>query len=318
MKIVIFSTHFGTLPRFFQLWLNSISNNKDIHIRFFTDNDLSQYKIPNNVYYTKISLKNFVENVQSKFDFKINIQNAYKLCDIKPMYGYLFEEEIKNYDYWGHADIDFIYGDLSNFVLNLSFLKQKKFFRNGHFSIYKNTTEVNRFFKHKIHKIDYQHILSNTNNFSFDELEPYSINRIFDDLNEPVFHDNDLVADVHPLFKSFKLCHLDYPKSQYKKLNDNYLFIYEKGKIFGFYFKNGKILKKEFIYLHIQKRSFLNLIHDHQEYLIVPDKFIAKSTVDIETLKKFSSHNIKFLLFVNAKFKSLNYFITKIKNLIIF
>lgn len=50
--------------------------------------------------------------VQSKFNCNVKLENPYKLCDLKPMYGYIFEEYIKEYKYWGHCDTDTLMGDL--------------------------------------------------------------------------------------------------------------------------------------------------------------------------------------------------------------
>lgn len=311
MKIIIFSPFFGKLPNYFQLWLNSVKNNKNIDVRFFTDNDLSQYIIPKNVYVTKISFLDFIKKIQLKFDFEIKIKNPYKLCDIKPMYGYIFEEDTENYDFWGHADIDFIFGDLSSFITKIHLLREKKIFRNGHFSIYKNTREVNRYFKKKIHKIDYKFVLSNLNYLSFDELPKFSINSIFDYLKEPVYHKNDLIADIHPLYKSFKLCHLDYLRFSYNNIKVDYLFEYKSPKIFGFYLENNQIKKKEFLYLHMQKRNFKNSLIDEENFFIIPDEFVNNLNVNINLLKKVSSKKIKVNKMIKSKINSLKYLFLK-------
>ena len=313
MKIIIFSTHFGKLPNYFQLWLNSIKINKNITVRFFTDNDLNKFSIPNNVSITNISFLNFVKKVQSKFSFKINIQNPYKLCDIKPMYGYLFENEITNYDLWGHCDIDFIFGNLSNFFSKINFLNNKKFFRNGHFSIYENNFNVNRYFQIKVQKIDYKFILRNTENFSFDELPNYSINSIFDNLKETIYHNNYIIADIHPLYKSFKLSYLDLSNLKYQKFDQNYIFSFENGNIFGYSFINQKIIKKEFLYIHMQKRKFCNLTGNQNNFFIIPDKFVDNLIINKKTLNNYSSDKLKIKQFYISKVKSINDLLFKIK-----
>lgn len=313
MKIIIFSTHFGKLPNYFQLWLNSIRVNKNIAVRFFTDNDLNKFSIPDNVSITNISFLDFVKKVQSKFSFKINIQNPYKLCDIKPMYGYLFENEITNYDFWGHCDIDFIFGNLSNFFSKVDFLNNKKFFRNGHFSIYKNNFEVNRYFKIKVQKIDYKFILKNSENFSFDELPKYSINSIFDSLKEHIYHKNNIIADIHPLYESFKLTCLDLSNLQYKKLDNNYIFSFDNGNVFGFTIINQKIVKKEFLYVHMQKRKFYNLAENNKNFFIIPDKFVDKLFINKKTLNYYNNNNLKIKQFYNSKIMSINNLFFKIK-----
>lgn len=47
-----------------------------------------------------------------KLSFAVNIGYPYKLCDFKPAYGFLFPEIIKRYDFWGHGDIDVVYGNI--------------------------------------------------------------------------------------------------------------------------------------------------------------------------------------------------------------
>ena len=260
---------------------------------------------------SKISFLNFTRKIQSKFNFKINIRNPYKLCDIKPMYGYLFEDEIINYDYWGHADIDLIFGDLKKFISSIDHFKVNKLFRNGHFSIYKNSKDVNRYFKHKIHKVDFKFILSNKNNYSFDELPAYSINSIFDYLNEPIYHDNNLIADINPLYNTFKLYNLNPEKLKYITINIDYLFNINNNKIFGFYLKNNKILKKEFLYLHLQKRSFSNFSKNEKSFCIVPDKFVDNFKINVKILEQFRSNEIKLKPFYKSKISSLNYYLNK-------
>ena len=40
----------------------------------------------------------------------VNLQAGYKLCDLKPMTGVLFEDWLKGYDYWAFGDCDVMYG----------------------------------------------------------------------------------------------------------------------------------------------------------------------------------------------------------------
>ena len=54
--------------------------------------------------------------IQEKFDYDISICEPHKLCDYKPAYGYIFEQYISEYKFWGHCDIDTIMGDLNEFI----------------------------------------------------------------------------------------------------------------------------------------------------------------------------------------------------------
>jgi len=64
------------------------------------------------------SLKGFNElvNVKIKVGVDINVTNGYKLCDFKPMYGFMFQDYIKDYVAWAHCDVDIILGDFIGFI----------------------------------------------------------------------------------------------------------------------------------------------------------------------------------------------------------
>ena len=45
--------------------------------------------------------------------------------------------------YWGHCDVDLIWGDIRKFVTDDVLTKYKRIFSRGHCSIYENSSEVN-------------------------------------------------------------------------------------------------------------------------------------------------------------------------------
>ena len=50
-------------------------------------------------------------------ELPVDLKRAYKICDIKSAFGDIFSEEVKNYDFWGHCDMDvrsFMTADLLN------------------------------------------------------------------------------------------------------------------------------------------------------------------------------------------------------------
>ena len=44
------------------------------------------------------------------------VNSPYKLCDYKPVYGLIFDEDLQDYDFWGHCDVDLIFGDIRKFI----------------------------------------------------------------------------------------------------------------------------------------------------------------------------------------------------------
>jgi hypothetical protein len=73
--------------------------------------------------------------------------------------------------FWGHSDIDIIWGDVAEFItedmlLQYDILTSRKRFITGHFTIYKNTAFINKLcFKSK----DYKKVFTAQSSFSFDE-----------------------------------------------------------------------------------------------------------------------------------------------------
>lgn len=80
---------------YFPLWLKTAGWNADIDFYLFTDADMREYEIPQNVRIVSFSWEELVGLFQKKFSFRIALGNPYKLCDFKPSYGEVFEEYLR-------------------------------------------------------------------------------------------------------------------------------------------------------------------------------------------------------------------------------
>ena len=112
-KIGIIGVYFGKLPNYFPLWLKSCEHNRTIDFLIFTDQEIQFY--PNNVKVHKISLPEMKQLAIKALGLDVSLERPYKCCDFKPVYGLIFEDYLKHYDYWGHCDFDLIFGDLASF-----------------------------------------------------------------------------------------------------------------------------------------------------------------------------------------------------------
>ncbi|WP_333486766.1 DUF6625 family protein, partial [Phocaeicola plebeius] len=137
-SIIIIIPYFGKLPTLFPFWLQSALNNPTIDFLFITDANIQPMQ---NIKVINKTFSLLKEEIQSKFNFEIKLETPYKLCDFKPAYGYIFNEQIKGYDFWGFGDIDLIYGNIRNFI-NDTILNQYSVISGwGHLTLYKNTEE---------------------------------------------------------------------------------------------------------------------------------------------------------------------------------
>ena len=151
IKIVIIIPYFGKWPSYFNIYLKGCENNPWLDIIFFTDCEIPEYK-SSNVLFHKFNMIKFSQLASEKLDLKINVSNAYKLCDFRPCYGLIFEDYIKDYDYWGYGDIDLIYGNLKPFIVDridqgFEVISNRFEILSGSLSIFKNTSFLKNLFK---------------------------------------------------------------------------------------------------------------------------------------------------------------------------
>ena len=166
--------YFGQLPDNFPYWLQSCAANPGFTWILYTD-DRRSFVYPANVLVHYCTLQDLRIRFERKLGFDTALNHAYKLCDFKPLYGWLFQEELKGFTHWGCCDVDLLFGRLDKFLTPKLLSSNAKINVLGHLSIYQNRTEVNEAFR----DCDYRSILRDRRNRIFDEVrfEP-NINRL--------------------------------------------------------------------------------------------------------------------------------------------
>ena len=149
-SIALVSVYFGDLPYYFSLFKESANYNKDINWIIFTDREETHEE--KNIKFINFNLKKFNELASKKMELDINMRKPYKLCDFKPAYGKIFEEYLEGYDFWGHCDLDIIWGDIRKFIPNEileenDIVSADKRYLCGVFSIYKNEESLKGIYK---------------------------------------------------------------------------------------------------------------------------------------------------------------------------
>lgn len=277
-KYVLISAYFGNLPENFDLWLKSASRNTCVDFLLVSDADPLQFNaIPDNVKFLSMTFSELKTLFQSKFEFEIFLDKPYKLCDYKPAYGYIFQDHISDYEYWGHIDLDTILGDLTKFLPTEDY---EKIYVYGHMCLYKNTAENNSRFMLD-GGMDYRHVFTTDFNMIFDELP--GMYKKFRLLDIPQYTSNDF-ADIARRRLNFtlneKLCRKNY---KYQ------IFYYENGGVFRDYYENGKINTDEFNYIHFSNRNIPNKTNGSENYYITRFGFLAKnSDTTLDIIKKLN------------------------------
>ena len=267
-RIAIIGVYFGRLPNYFNLWMQSCASNPSIDFKLITDAQVQNP--PANLDVIPMTLAEMKVLAERKLNMKLCLETPYKCCDYKPVYGLIFEDYLTSYDFWGHCDLDLVFGDLRGFFDRYHLEQYDKFLPLGHLSLFRNTRACNERFRltPKVGN-DYQHSFSVPQTTQFDELG--GINAIYRENGFPFFAER-IFADISSQWYRMKLA------ENYVDSNDkNYpyqVFYWKDGKVFRCYWKHGEGKNEEFLYIHIKKRQYkANTIQPGRAFYINADCF---------------------------------------------
>lgn len=151
-KIALLVTYFGQIPEWFPAFQVSCEYNPAFEWLIFSDAPPPPTN-PDNVTFIPFSVERFCKLASAKLksDIRISEKYLYKICDFKPAFGIIYEDYLTDYNFWGHCDIDIIWGDISKFISddiyeNYDIITSRPGRISGHFCLYRNTTQVNSVF----------------------------------------------------------------------------------------------------------------------------------------------------------------------------
>lgn len=170
-SIALIICWYGPYPWYFPYFVYTIGFSHTVDFIIVTDNIEEIPNKPDNlkiVYRTTNELK---EDFSRKLGFDVNIDSPYKLCDFKPAYGFLFQDIIKEYDFWGHIDLDIVFGDVRGFMTeellqSHDIISSRHDYTAGYFTLYRNNDYCNMLFAKSN---AYQTVFSTPKNYWFDE-----------------------------------------------------------------------------------------------------------------------------------------------------
>lgn len=279
-KVTFLIPYFGKLPNYFDLFLKSCQYNGWRYRWIVFTDDKTIRNWPDNVSCVFMTFDELKERIQSKFDFEIKITEPHKLCDYKPAYGYIFEEYLKDTDYWGHCDIDTILGNLDFFLSDLLKCNYDKLFCLGHMELYKNTYENNRVFMLPMgEQCLYRDSFSSTKTTVFDECGSgaRNINDIFKYYSKSIYS-KDLSMNCSVVPTRFVRVTYDAENDSFctEKTKDA-LYIFDRGNLFRLYKdkKTNKIIREDFLYIHLQLRRMKvdSRILSEESFKILENRF---------------------------------------------
>lgn len=276
-NILVVAVWFGEKPETFDMWLHSCEQNEDINWLLITDMSLKNLKVKKNIHIVEMSMSSFEKKLSKYSNLKLNMLRPYKACDYRPLFGGLLDLVPGHWDFWGHCDIDMVFGNVKKFLTEELLEQYDKIFGVGHFSLYRNIESVNNFYKNKFDEFDYREILQDSAHRGFDE--HIGVNKIWKFYNANFYENESIIIDIdHHLRKISRVT-----TSSIAKNYKYQIFCYSKGGVYQYYVRGNEIKSEEYMYMHIQKRKslFPKIYQNGVDYCLTPHGFVV---VDIKKI----------------------------------
>lgn len=264
-SVVIIFPYFGTLPVQYKMWRASALYNPTVDFMFFTD---AHVKPEKNIIVHKMPFSEFKKIIQQAFDFPIVLDRPYKLCEYKQAYGYILQDYIKAYDFWGFGDLDLVYGDIRSFLTD-SVLEHSFILGWGHLTLLRNNEDANTYFMKQEEGYQNYYDAFSTSKITF-----------FDEFNHKGCSDKWRGCRPDDCWLECPFDNASKPKQAYhfNSLSRGWkqiVFEHVDNKLYMLRFNNGQIEKKESLYAHFQHRGFMkDKVTDYSHFLVTPNAII--------------------------------------------
>ena len=260
--------HFGVRPPYFRLVVRSMAANPDVSWLLLTDRPVPE--APPNVVVRLCRFEDLAARIRGCFEFPVSLERPYKLCDFRPAFGEIFAAELAGYDFWGHCDLDVVFGRIRDHLPAAAFAADKVLF-SGNFSLYRNTPEAAGWYRHPVGRVDYRDALTTPAAMHFDEWA--GIRYIVEDLGVPAWQ-QDVVFDIS--FRRYRT------RAEAPPGRDPRRYAWEDGEVCEYRLEQGRVVRRTGLLIHLQKRVLRPPTPDvlaAERYWILPNRFAVQDRV---------------------------------------
>lgn len=274
-KICIIIPYFGKFPNYFDFWLKSAEFNSHIDFLIFTDN--VSYQSEKNIKFIYMSFQDFKDLLQKEIEFPICLDEPYKICDYRPVFGSALRSYISEYTFWGFGDVDLILGDLSQFLTSDILRKYDKIYNLGHLTLLRNNSFCNNLWK-TIHHIKKA--------YRYDEAfkTPYPCHFDETDGLTPIAKIKGVKTYTNPDFADIDRRNFNFLMLGKEDTMHPGVFEWKKGKLNYLYKQNDEVISQEVAYAHFQKRKLTiqnkSSIASIEKFVIEPNTILTNYQLD--------------------------------------
>lgn len=301
-SIILIIAYFGKFRDDFSFWLKSVEQNPNVDFLLFTDQTLCN--VPKNIKVHSTTIPEMEKLAQKNIWEGCRIEHPYKMCDYKTAYGDLFCDYIKDYEFWGHCDVDLVFGDIRHFITDDILERHDRIGLEGFFTLYRNAPEINHHYWNLGEKF-IKHALSDQGIFGLDEWGPGgkgggTSNWWLDNNRESLWC--DLVFDsLEPYYYEFVT-----KRAEHDGIKD-IIFCYNNGKLLRYGLKDGKVIVTETLLVHIQKRDVTICTKPSNNFSIIPQGNYIDYINDVTPLRLYKiKYKGRIITFFNKVKRRIN------------
>lgn len=140
--------YFGEAPFWMPAFFVSCRANPDVHWFIYTDTTMDG--APPNVTIKPLTVEQIGERVSAVMGRRITVRRTInKVNDFKPLYGLMFADDLRGFDFWGYSDLDIVWGDIRRFITDdvlrdHDIISSRSRKVSGHFALFRNSDPTNR------------------------------------------------------------------------------------------------------------------------------------------------------------------------------
>ncbi len=156
MRTMLFCPWFGPFPSFWEKFVDRIKAQGDRLDLLVPTDQVRTIATDRNVFYSPWTFPKLITLMRQRLDCDIREdlfegRGGYKLCDLRPMMGEVFNPTF--YEFWGWIDADVVLGDWSMIMaraIDVDIYSTASGIVNGPLTVLRNTPKNNRLFQHSM------------------------------------------------------------------------------------------------------------------------------------------------------------------------
>lgn len=215
----------------------------------------------------------------------------------------IFQDYIKNYDYWGFCDTDLIWGNIRQFITNEILNQYPKIGIFGHCCLIQNKPEFNKMYTTIMDGIpNYKIVFTSSLAYCFDENRCF--NKFFELKQIPVYR-LSMCFDVSYVYGHFYPAKSHEPQDYHNLYNA--VFNWQGGQLRCVYITaKGVVCVKDILYAHFQKRAMAIDIKNTNEFSIIPNRFVDYiPSWNLILINRFAPRKLFYLPYIKRRIKYL-------------